>query len=328
MAIIGAFNLDPRPSVYPGNISADSAAKDISPTPEEPGVFEDLEAHIEAQVATKLDLEFRHLPLQAKALYLDNLNVQVKQKITAALQNLESLSPEDREDLPPELKSSLDHFEATVENVQKNVSDPQVDLVGKYTKYIVALSELVTTIRKQVKGQAEGKSHLNGRLILVELNKFCEKWGKNSEALGKFNDLDAANRAAGRFRAGTVEVVDTGNKENRYEIRVSFSRLIPIAEVVNSPSEVIDNLKNGKHPLDGAVLWEHRLKQVLGEGVNSHVTQSLQLALDEVQKTHNTDVEALSHEASRASTWLDTISQTHSKYMMKLTEILSGFLQV
>ncbi|QHE91859.1 hypothetical protein PI93_019430 [Pandoraea fibrosis] len=311
MSIIFSSTFNPQLSRPLGTISAN-----VAPTESAPALNELVDPDdIETQVKTTLEREFAHLPLEAKALYLDNLNVRVKQKIPSLVQHLESL--------PPEQKSTISAFEEVLKKIQNQNTDPKMDLVGDYTKYIVAISELVTKINKLMEGGAEGKNNINGREILRELDKFCGKWGKDSRPLAKYDNLEDAKRVAGRFRAGTVEVVKANDG---YEVRLSFSRLIPIAEAVNSPSAVIDNLKAGRSPLHGGLDNNRALDKVHGKNMNNHTLQSVQLATQEVQKTHQTDVETLTHEMDRALKWLDNIGMAHSQHMSKWTETMLAFL--
>ncbi|WP_150598874.1 hypothetical protein [Pandoraea fibrosis] len=313
MSIIFSSTFNPQLSRPLGMTSGNVAPTETAPAFDELVDPDD----IETQVKTTLEREFSHLPLEAKALYLDNLNVRVKQKIPSLVQHLESL--------PPEQKSTISAFEEVLKKIQNQNTDPKMDLVGDYTKYIVAISELVTKINHLMKSGAEGKNNINGREILRELDKFCVKWGKDSRPLAKYDNLEDAKRVAGRFRAGTVEVVKANDG---YEVRFSFSKLIPIAEAVNSPLAVINNLKAGKSPLHGGLDNDafDILRQVHGKDMNNHVLQTVQLATQEVQKTHQTDVETLTHEMDRALKWLDNIGMAHSQHMSKWTETMLAFL--
>jgi|GEM_PF-2600886 len=227
------------------------------------------------------------------------------------------------ENSPPKETAHRDAFDKVLEWARTRMAGSKLDLVESYTRYIVSLSDLVTTINSLVKSEADGKHHLHGVEILKELEAHCNKWSGSRGVIASFDTKEEADKVAGRFSGGTVRVVKSSDQEGgRFEVRVSFSKLIPIARAVNAPDTVIRALENNTPLFEGGA----NMKNVLGSKCNSYQWQNLQLAYQEVQKIHQTDVEVLNHEMDRAFKYLETLRTTGSTYWSALKDLLLSFL--
>ncbi|MCT7328844.1 hypothetical protein [Ralstonia mojiangensis] len=230
---------------------------------------------------------------------------------------------EELENPPPEQAADRDAFDKVLEWAKTRMAGSKLDLVENYTRYIVSLSELVTTINSLVKSEADGKHHLHGVEILKELEKHCDRWSGSRGVIGSFDTKEEADKVAGRFSGGTVRVVKSSDQEGgRFEVRVSFSKLIPIARAVNAPDTVIQALENNRPLFEVAA----NMKNVLGSKCNSYQWQNLQLAYQEVQKIHQTDVEVLNHEMDRVFKYMDTLRVAGTTHWTSMKDLLLAFL--
>lgn len=227
------------------------------------------------------------------------------------------------ENHPPEDADDTNQWRKVLDWATGHLTGSKVDLVEKYTRYIVSLSDLVTKINSLVKSESEGKHHLHGVEILKELELHRDKWSGSRGVVGAFDTKEEADKVAGRFSGGTVQVVKASDKDGGgFEVRISFSKLVPIARAVNAPDEMIQALENNTPLFERLV----NLKEVLGSKCNSYQWQNLQLAYQEVQKIHQTDVEVLNHEMQRAFKYMDTLGTASTTYWSTLKDLLLAFL--
>lgn len=251
--------------------------------------------------------------------------ISSRAKVVQKLNALLPLLVEHLESLPPQEADNIHSFEKVLEWARTRLTGSKMDLVENYTRYIVSLSDLITKINSLVKSESEGKHNLQGVEILKELEQHRAQWSGSRGVIGTFDTKEEADKVAGRFSGGTVEVVKASDKDGGgFQVRISFSKLTPIARSVNAPDSVIHALEKNTPLFTGINLNE--LNKVLGKGCNSYQWQNLQLAYQEVQKIHQTDVEVLNHEMERAFKYMDTLTTTSSTHWSTLKDLLLAFL--
>jgi len=220
----------------------------------------------------------------------------------------------------------LTNFERVLTNANDGVVSDNQKLLAKYSRYIVALSELMTRVNSEVKGENDGKSNINGTKIIKELAEFAKTHGGRNGVLDTFSTESAAKALADRFRGGTVEVFNSGNG---FGVRFALSKLAPIVNAVagtgSAADKLIGALNQGQAP-SLANLNQNEKGQIRESGINAHGVQSLSLATSDVQKTHQTDLDLLLNDFSRSISQFDNLVKLYSSLATALTETLKSFL--
>lgn len=221
----------------------------------------------------------------------------------------------------------LTNFERVLKQANDGVVSDNQKLLAKYSRYIVALSELMTRINSMVKAENDGKSNINGNDIIDDLAKFAEDHGGETGVLDTFSSESAAKALADRFRGGTVEVFKVS--PNRFGVRFALSKLAPIVNAVagtgSAAEKLISALKRGEPPRRNDLNGNEK-GQIRGSGINAHGVQGLSLATGDVQKTHQTDLDLLLNDFSRSISQFDNLVKLYSSLATALTETLKSFL--
>lgn len=275
----------------------------------------------------------------ALPLYLANLNMEHQRELTSASAKLSSVSGTGS-------KGLLQGFEKVLKNASDTAFTDNQDVLAKYTKYMVALSELITKINAQIKPEEDGKSNLNGTAIYQQLRNFTKNWAGSDGKIASFTNKKEADALANRFRGGTAVVIQDGST---FTVRFDLSRLSPILNSIFDPEANVSNigvdvrskdvlptlikaLKEGKALPDtetGTGInphWTDLRKGLRGSGMNSHSVQSVSLATGDVQKTHQTDLDLLLNEFSRTNSQFDNLVKLYSSLVTALTETCKSAL--
>lgn len=261
---------------------------------------------------------------EALPLYLQNVTEQSRRELSAANAQLANVMNSGRPD--ESSKGLLENFgEVLTKANNRNVSQNEAYL-GKYSQYMVALSKLMAEINSHVKAETgkdnEGKSNINGSLIYKSLVAFRNEWAGDKGVIRSFATQAEADAAKTRFRSRTVDVQQEGGKFN---LRFSIDQFQPIMSAIawqpGDDKKLMDNLRKGADE-NGADAW-HWTK---AGNMNAHSVQSLTLALNDVQKTHQTDLDLLLNDFSRSVSQFDNLVKLYSSLATALTETCKSFL--
>ena len=276
---------------------------------------------------------------EALDLYLVNVSEQRQRNLTSAL----SITAYASANAADSSSDALGRFGKVLETVGKRNDEANGKTLGTYTKYMVALTELATKINSLIYADPKdaGKSVVNSNQIIDAVKAFCETWGAKTDAngndvnvLGVFSDKSAADKEAERFRGGTVEVFPD-KRDNKFKLRFSFTKLIPIINALvndkgtgETAKKITQGMREGKGP-DVSTLTEKEWSDwgyLKKNGVNAHGVQTITLALSDVQKTHQTDLDLVLNEFTRQTSQFDNLVKLFSSLATTMTETLKSFL--
>lgn len=274
-------------------------------------------------------------------LYLANVTAQNQRDLAAAKAKIGQIDADTfRASGASDL---LGGFERVLENANaRNVENNQ-EYLAKYSQYMVAISQLMAELNSKVEAGEEGKSNVNGERMIRALKQFCDEWkgekASDKGTIGVFKTREEAQAAANRFRGKTAEVFEMKDEgagdPNKFGVRFSFDRFAPIITSLVDPrhpeaadaikKRLIGHLKSGNGP-NFDDIPAHQLPAIKSKDTNAHGVQSITLAMNDVQKTHQTDLDLLLNDFSRAVSQFDNLVKLYSSLATTLTETCKSFL--
>jgi hypothetical protein len=130
-----------------------------------------------------------------------------------------------------------DAIDQVVKIHEVSILKPVATATSIYTKYVTALSQMLTEIQGLQTAESNGNSHMHGPKMLERIAAFIAEWhGKPTGTLGAFDSEQAAQELASQFKAGTVKTVKVAGGLHAVVISVE-----PLKEVLKAMANSDEN---------------------------------------------------------------------------------------
>jgi hypothetical protein len=140
-----------------------------------------------------------------------------------------------------------DAIEQAVKFHEEKIVKPAASATSTYTKYVTALSQMLTEIQGMPTAESNGNSNMQGPKMLRRIAEFIVEW--NRKSLGVFTTQEAATELANQFKAGTVKVHSYRNgSQTEYRVEISVAAL---AELTTSIADSESSAQHMKALLTG-----------------------------------------------------------------------------
>jgi hypothetical protein len=207
------------------------------------------------------------------------------------------------------------------------------DVVAEYIKYYNALNALLVKIQAFAGFDMDGtnKVRLAGPEILEEVVSFMNRWA-NEKLAGPLSWPDAV-KLQKRFKAGTVEIIYP--EDGWCYIAPGFKSVGELGQTICSDGGGADDFVRYvnrwvEHPQS----WNEFSKSKEYDALRKHLAysvypsqlQAYNLTLDDIRKTHSTDLQFATEYYSRSVTQFDSFLKLYSTLIQSLAETAKGFL--